>query len=91
MLPQNMKNEIMSSIDNYPDYSKDEEKQLTKDIEREIGSSPIVTVCGVPFGEDEMQRKERAIQIKSIADEKKIEEIIGKVSSTLHEALKERR
>jgi hypothetical protein len=91
MLPQDMKEKIMPSIDTFPDFSKEEEQKLIKDIEMKIGSRPIMTIGGFPFGEDEIRRKELSQKIMSHAHEKKIEEIIGKISSTLHEALKERR
>ena len=87
MLPQNIKEEIIQSVRNFPSFSKEEEEKIRKDIESEIGSRQILTVGGIPFGEHEMWRKERAKQIMSIPQKKKIEEIIGNASSALYEAL----
>jgi hypothetical protein len=88
ILPQNLKEELISSVDTFPVLTKEESEKLVKEIKMEIGSQPILTVGGYPFGEDEMQRKERALRLIGIAYEKKVEEIIGKVATALHKALK---
>lgn len=91
MLPQNIKDEIVPSIDSFPNLNKDEEKELIEIIEGQIGRSPILTVGGYPFGEDEIRRKTIKQDIIGRFLEKKVEEIIGKITTALHEELRKSR
>lgn len=88
LLPADMKDKVKPFIENFG------KKLDEEDIERihvEIGPYPILTVNGVPFGEEEFKRKVRGLEIIGEALERKVEEIIGVVSSMLHAAVKESR
>jgi hypothetical protein len=90
MFPHDMKDRIMPLIENFPVFGEEEKKKIIQEVQRNVGTAEILTVNGVPFGEEEIQRKAIAQEIIGQAHEKKLEEIIGAVSSMLHEALKEK-
>jgi hypothetical protein len=87
LLPEDFKQRIKPKIDGFTALN-DEDKNR---IGNEIGFHPMLTVGGVPFPETKMARKIRKQEIIGIIMEERIEEIIGDVSSCLHEALKEER
>jgi hypothetical protein len=87
LLPENIKDHAVAETANFGVLDK---KEL-ENIRMEIGHQPILTVNGIPFGEDEYQRKVRAQELLGVALEKRVEEIIGRVSTLLHKELKESR
>lgn len=89
MLPKHLKDQIAPSIDKFYDFSDKELEELKRQWDTQIGSHPIFTVGGVPFGEFEQERHSRARGLIGRAYERRLEDIIEKVASVLHHALLE--
>ena len=86
MLPKNLKEKIMPSIENFEAFNDMEAKEIKKDLEREIGARPIL----MPFEIDRRKRGETIIKTHvGRLLEKKVEVLIDNVATVLHEALRE--
>ena len=87
LLPEEFKQRIKPKIDSFGELDKEE----WDEIGNTIGFKQILTIGGVAFGDDEMARKIRKQEMMGFFLEKRIEDIIGEISSYLHEVIKEQR
>jgi len=88
MLPEDIKEEIKPRIESFGLITDEDKEKVAKSI----GTLPILTVGGLPFGKEEWNRFEKGKSIIGWIRKKRIEDIIGEVATMLHEALeKERR
>jgi hypothetical protein len=79
MLPKNMKDQIMPSIETFWDIKDVELKELQEQWNTEVGPAPILFF--------EKERRELGYSIVNMAYRKKLENLIDIVSTALHEAI----
>ncbi len=87
MLPKNLKDSITPSIEDFFNLDHNELAKLQEQWDREVGSGSILTVCGVPFGKTEQKRHDRAMNLINRAFRIKLETLIDRVSTVVHQEL----